>query len=163
MNIDEIGEVLKLFEESQFDELLIEAEGVRIGARREGAGTRPAAPAHEPAVTAGPGLEPSRMVRSGQPKPEAGSQAASSAPIAGAVAVRAPVGGTFYRASSPTAEPFVVEGARVRAEDPVGLIEVMKLFNHVPAGAAGEVVQIACENAAIVEAGEILMYIHPHK
>jgi hypothetical protein len=33
MNIDEIGEVLKLFEESQFDEQLIEAEGVRIAAR----------------------------------------------------------------------------------------------------------------------------------
>lgn len=162
MNIDEIGKILELFEQSELDELQIEMEGVRISARRQGAGPGHGSIAPLPeAVEPRPAtVEPARAAREA-PDARPASPVAPRAAVAEAVAVRTPIGGTFYRASSPTAEPFVVVGTRVGAADAIGLIEVMKLFNHVPAGVAGEVVEIACENAAVVEAGEVLMYIRP--
>ena len=59
----------------------------------------------------------------------------------GVVAIRAPMLGVFYRASAPGEKPFVEVGQRVRADDTVCLIEVMKLFNSIRAGVDGEVVE----------------------
>ena len=67
--------------------------------------------------------------------------------------------GTFYRAQTPGAPPFVEVGQRVRADDTVCLIEVMKLFNSVKAGVDGVVMQILAENAKLVEYNEVLIII----
>jgi acetyl-CoA carboxylase biotin carboxyl carrier protein len=77
----------------------------------------------------------------------------------GELAVRAPMLGTFYRAQTPGAPPFVEVGQRVRADDTVCLIEVMKLFNSVKAGVDGVVMQILAENAKLVEYNEVLIVI----
>lgn len=77
------------------------------------------------------------------------------------VAVRAPVLGTFYRAPAPGAPPYVNVGDEVREGDTIGLIEVMKLFTPIAAGAAGRVVEIVAENAALVEYGQPLVLIEP--
>ena len=66
----------------------------------------------------------------------------------GVVAIRAPMLGIFYRAPSPGEKPFVEVGQRVRADDTVGLIEVMKLFNSIRAGLDGEVVKILVDNGS---------------
>ena len=79
----------------------------------------------------------------------------------GLVKVTAPVLGTFYRAPAPGAAPFVSVGDTVRESDPVGLIEVMKLFTTVTAGTAGRIVAIVAENAALVEYGQTLVLIEP--
>ena len=52
--------------------------------------------------------------------------------------------GVFYRAPCPGEKPFVEVGQRVRADDTVCLIEVMKLFNSIRAGVDGEVVEDPC-------------------
>ncbi len=75
--------------------------------------------------------------------------------------VTAPFAGTFYRRPSPTDSPFVEVGSRVRAEDPVCLVEVMKLFNSVHAGVDGVVVSIDVEDGDLVEYGQLLMRIAP--
>jgi acetyl-CoA carboxylase biotin carboxyl carrier protein len=77
----------------------------------------------------------------------------------GELAVRAPMLGTFYRAQTPGAPPFVEVGQRVRADDTVCLIEVMKLFNSVKAGVDGVVTQILAENAKLVEYNQVLIVI----
>lgn len=84
--------------------------------------------------------------------------AAGAAP-AGAVAIRAPMLGTFYRAPSPAERAFVEEGSRVRAGDPVCIIEVMKLFNTVNAGVDGTIVSIVAENGQMVEQDDVLFYV----
>jgi acetyl-CoA carboxylase biotin carboxyl carrier protein len=81
----------------------------------------------------------------------------------GMIAVRAPMLGVFYRASAPGENPFVEAGQRVRADDTVCLIEVMKLFNSIRAGVDGEIVQILAENGAMVEFDQPLIYIRPNK
>jgi acetyl-CoA carboxylase biotin carboxyl carrier protein len=75
------------------------------------------------------------------------------------VAVRAPLPGTFYRAPRPTAAPFVEVGSRVGADTVVGIVETMKLFNSVTAGAAGTVAEICLGNAEFAHRGATLLRI----
>jgi acetyl-CoA carboxylase biotin carboxyl carrier protein len=75
------------------------------------------------------------------------------------VAVTAPMVGTFYRTPAPGEKPFVEQGDRVTPEDPVCLLEVMKLFNSVKAGMAGTVERILVENGTLVAYGQALVLI----
>jgi acetyl-CoA carboxylase biotin carboxyl carrier protein len=78
---------------------------------------------------------------------------------ADAQTIVSPMLGTFYRAPSPGAEPFVEVGSRVEADTIVCIIEVMKMMNSVPAGVAGTIVEILAENAEAVEYGAPLFRI----
>jgi acetyl-CoA carboxylase biotin carboxyl carrier protein len=80
---------------------------------------------------------------------------------AGAVLVRAPMVGTFYRAPAPGADPFVEVGRHVDADTTVCIIEVMKLMNSIPAEARGVVTEILVANGAHVEPGDVLVVIKP--
>ena len=75
--------------------------------------------------------------------------------------VRAPMVGTFYRASAPGAAPYVAVGQQVEADSTLCIIEVMKLMNSVAAGARGVVREILVENAGAVEYGQVLVVIEP--
>jgi biotin carboxyl carrier protein len=75
------------------------------------------------------------------------------------VAVRAPLPGTFYRAPRPGAAPFVEVGSRVGADTVVGIVETMKLFNSVTAGAVGTVADICLGNAEFADLGATLLVI----
>ena len=73
--------------------------------------------------------------------------------------VTAPSVGVFWRAPEPSAPPFVEVGSRVDADDPVCIVEVMKLFNHVQAGVSGIVRSIEVEDSAMVEHGQTLFLV----
>jgi acetyl-CoA carboxylase biotin carboxyl carrier protein len=79
------------------------------------------------------------------------------------VAVEAPMVGTFYRASSPTADPYVREGDVVKEGQIVCIIEAMKLMNEIEAKVAGRVAKILAENAQAVEYGQPLFLIEPSR
>ncbi len=96
-----------------------------------------------------------------QPAKPAPQAAADTAEHEGLVPVRTPTLGVFYRASSPDVPAFVKEGDVVKAEDQVGLLEVMKLFSPVTAGVSGRVVKILVADNVLVEHGQTLMLIQP--
>jgi acetyl-CoA carboxylase biotin carboxyl carrier protein len=73
--------------------------------------------------------------------------------------VTSPMVGTFYRASSPDASPYVEEGHSVRKGQTLCIIEAMKMMNEIEAEIAGRIVRILCENAQAVEYGQPLMVI----
>jgi acetyl-CoA carboxylase biotin carboxyl carrier protein len=73
--------------------------------------------------------------------------------------VTSPMVGTFYRASSPDAAPFVEEGDSVRKAQTLCIIEAMKMMNEIEAEVAGRVVKVLCENAQPVEYGQPLVII----
>jgi len=77
------------------------------------------------------------------------------------VTIEAPMVGTFYRASSPTAEPYVSEGDLVKEGQILCIIEAMKLMNEIESKAAGRIVKIFVENAHPVEFGQSLFLIDP--
>lgn len=73
--------------------------------------------------------------------------------------VTAPMPGTYYAQASPSEPAYVEVGSQVAEGDTIGLVEVMKMFNEVPAGVAGTVVEIAVENEDAVEQGDVLVKI----
>lgn len=79
----------------------------------------------------------------------------------GAVVVRSPMVGTFYRAPEPGAKPFVEVGAAVVPDTTVCIIEVMKLMNSIPAQCHGTVTGILVADGEAVEYGQPLIAINP--
>ncbi len=110
---------------------------VRVGARRA------------EAIVAG---SPSLPTESGAP-----------APASTGVTIEAPMVGTFYRASSPTAEPYVREGDVVKEGQILCIIEAMKLMNEIETRAAGRVVKIFVDNGQPVEYGQPLFLLEPSR
>ena len=92
------------------------------------------------------------------PAPVAPAERAENAPPAGHL-VKSPMVGTFYRASSPGAKPFVELGDSVKAGQAVCIIEAMKLMNEIEADKDGLVKAILAENGQPVEYGEPLIVI----
>lgn len=77
------------------------------------------------------------------------------------ITVTSPIVGTFYRAASPEAEPFVQAGSRVKKGQVLCIIEAMKLMNEIECEAEGVVVRALVENGQSVEYGEPLFLIEP--
>jgi acetyl-CoA carboxylase biotin carboxyl carrier protein len=132
---DDVREILRLIDESDVEELRVETEGLSLYVRR-GDATR------DPPAT-------------GDAVPPAGPPSDGLHPIV------APMLGVFYRAPAPGATPFVDVGARVDEATVVGLIEVMKMMNAVPAGVSGTIVEVCAENAEVVEYGASLFRVEP--
>jgi len=77
------------------------------------------------------------------------------------VTVEAPMVGTFYRAPSPTADPYVQEGDAVKEGQVLCIIEAMKLMNEIESKVAGRIARILVENGHAVEYGQPLFLIDP--
>jgi acetyl-CoA carboxylase biotin carboxyl carrier protein len=77
------------------------------------------------------------------------------------VTMEAPMVGTFYRASSPTADPYVQEGDVVKEGQVLCIIEAMKLMNEIESKVGGRVARILVENGQAVEYGQPLFLIDP--
>jgi acetyl-CoA carboxylase biotin carboxyl carrier protein len=93
-----------------------------------------------------------------------GSAGVHAAPLGyppGAVLIKSPMVGTFYRAPEPGARPFVEVGQAVEAGTTVCIIEVMKLMNSIPAERKGTVTHILVEDGDPVEYGQVLMVLDP--
>jgi acetyl-CoA carboxylase biotin carboxyl carrier protein len=145
---EDVREILRLVDESKLDELRIETPEFRLHVLRGGA---PASEEEQPAPKTQAVAPPAR-------EPAAAPEAAASN---GAMTIDAPMLGTFYRAESPGAEPFVDVGTEVEAGTVVCLIEVMKMMNSIQAGVAGRIIEVCAENAQLVESGEPLFRVEP--
>jgi len=159
---DEVRQILKLIEESGYDDVRLETGDFKLHVQKHGSRDttfRPPAASDNPASR-----EP--LVDHIRNPPKAGSQSPATPPPPttesipeGVVAIRSPMLGTFFRAPSPGEAPFVNEGSKVTPGDTVCLVEVMKLFNSVKSGVSGKVIKICAENGKMVEYDEILMLI----
>jgi acetyl-CoA carboxylase biotin carboxyl carrier protein len=99
--------------------------------------------------------------------PASGAPDAAPAPVvtdvvpASSVSVESPMVGTFYRAPSPNADPYVREGDVVKEGQIVCVIEAMKLMNEIEAKVGGRIAKILVENGHAVEYGQPLFLIEP--
>jgi len=147
MDLRKLKKLIDLVQESGIAELEITEgeERVKIvrGGQVEispvGAPARPAAPAV--------GAPPTAQA---PPTPE-------SPPAPEGHVVKSPMVGTFYRAPSPDAEPFVEIGDTVKAGQTICIIEAMKLMNEIEADEDGVIKAILVENGQPVEYGEPLI------
>ena len=145
----DVAEIMRLLEQSSFDNLSLEIDGVKLNLQRGSAVPVPQSAA--PALLAASQPKP---VQSAAPKIKPPSEP-------GLAEVASPLLGIFYRAPKPGEPPFVEVGSKVEEDTVIGIIEVMKLMNSVRAGVKGEVVEILAENAALVEYEEILLRLRP--
>ena len=163
VNMEELRELIALLRENGLAEFELEREGFRVRLHRgvdyDSAETSAAQSGPPPAAV------PKTLSGSA---PAAGSSTPSHP---GALAqtpasedqdlhiIESPIVGTFYRARSPNAEPFVKTGSRVEPDSIVCVIEAMKLMNEIQAETSGEVVKIYVENGQPVEYGQPLFGI----
>ena len=75
--------------------------------------------------------------------------------------IKSPMVGTFYRAPSPGAKPYVQAGERVEPGQVVCIIEAMKLMNEIESDVSGTIVKMLVENAQPVEFGQTLFLVSP--
>lgn len=153
MNIDykELKEILKLVNEAEITEFNLEVGDFKIGIKK-GSGVEMVPVVHAataPLATHAPVAAP----------------AVAAAPVKevadNLIKVTSPMVGTFYRASSPDADPFVQVGDQVSHGQTVCIIEAMKLMNDITAEKAGKVVQILVKDGEPVEYGQVLMLLEP--
>jgi len=77
------------------------------------------------------------------------------------VTIKAPIIGTFYRRSSPEKEPFVNVGDKINVNDPLCIIEAMKLFNEIESEVSGTIVKVLVDDMSPVEYDQPLFLIDP--
>jgi acetyl-CoA carboxylase biotin carboxyl carrier protein len=154
LNLRDLRELLTLLAEREITEFELEEEGMKLRIRKAAAvasSFSPAAPAGAPAAA------PAAAVATTPAAP-----APSATVEAGAVAIKSPIVGTFYRSPDPNSPPFVNVGDRVQLGQVVCIIEAMKLMNEIEADVAGEIVRIHQENGQPVQFGDPLFSIRPN-
>lgn len=150
MDLRKLKTLIDLVSESGVAELEI-TEGedrVRIVNRNGAAPVQ----VHQPVTVAQPMPVP-------VPAPEAAPAPAPAAPQQTGTQLTSPMVGTFYRAPSPGADPFVKVGDTVKKGQVVCIIEAMKLLNEVEADMDGTVKEVCVENGQPVEFGQSLFII----
>ncbi|HWX80732.1 MAG TPA: biotin/lipoyl-containing protein [Steroidobacteraceae bacterium] len=141
----DVAEIMRLVEQSKFDELSLEIDGIKMTLRRGGASGE----IIRSVTQSGPAVAP--VARAAAPSAAAGLGDANHMDIT------SPMLGTFYRAPKPGSAPFVDIGSAVDEDSVIAIIEVMKLMNTVRAGARGVITQILPADETLVEFGEVLM------
>lgn len=148
LTLDDVHEILRLLDESPYDEMVLETERFKLRLRRTSNGgwteETTTSAVHDADVVAA------------EPRNSAAEQEATEAGLA---PITAALPGTFYRAPKPGADPFVDTGSTVDDDSVVAIIETMKLMNSVTAGCRGEVVEIRVANGEMVETGQVLMLV----
>jgi len=149
MDIRKVKKLIELVEESGVAELEITEgeDSVRICRYPT------SVPAIAPAMYAAPAIAPA-MHAAPVEQPESAPAAETDGQK-----VTAPMVGTYYSSSSPTAAPFVKVGDEVQIGDTLCIIEAMKMMNQIEAEVAGRIKAIEVENAEPVEFGQILFVI----
>ena len=151
MNVEEIKELMTLFNDSNMTEFHLSNEEfeVQFSKREEypqvvsNAVANVASPVVEAAPVAAPSAE-------AQEAPQVATDAKY---------ITSPIVGVVYLQSSPDADPFVQVGKQITSNDTVCIIEAMKIMNEIKSDFNGEVVEVLVENGQMVDFGQKLLAI----
>ncbi len=140
MTLEKIRELLDLMDTNNLTEIEIEEDGVKVRLRK--------------------GRSPSEAVVT-TTAPKGRVEVVPLEEVPSGDTVNAPMVGTFYRAPSPDAAPYVDVGDEVTADTVVCIIEAMKVMNEIKAGIKGVVTEVLAESGSAVEYGRPLFRINP--
>jgi acetyl-CoA carboxylase biotin carboxyl carrier protein len=161
MNLDELKRILDLVRDHELAEFELEHEGLRLKIRKDAAAVIANPGAQVPPFGAVPAVAMPVVAGAAPapvPAPEPAAQPEGGNDIELAV-VKSPIVGTFYRASEPSAPPFVEIGSIVKKGQVLCIIEAMKLMNEIDSEYDGEIVNVYVENGQPVQYGERLFAI----
>ena len=151
-DVDYIEKLAKILEETSLTEISLE-DGEQALTMRKDLPPVVSAPVVQQAVPVA--AAPAPAAQTAAPA----SSAASAEPVKKGKPLTSPMVGTFYKAASPDAKPFVEVGQTVSQGDVVCIVEAMKLMNEIESEFSGKVVEICVEDGQPVEFGQVLMYI----
>lgn len=145
--IAEIKELIKAVDQSSVSHFELHNEGAKLVIAKNSAMSEEK-PLVVPASTEPVAQEPVKQASTEERKTEFSEILSSTV-------------GTFYAATEPGAKPFVAIGDRVEPGTVVCILEAMKLFNEVPAGVSGEIVEVLVKDGDFVEYGQPLFLVKP--
>jgi acetyl-CoA carboxylase biotin carboxyl carrier protein len=144
-----VRRLVRIMDRHGLAEVELEEEGRKVRLRKAGV-------AAVEALT----LPPLPAARGPAPAPAAAA-APPSPPASRGLEIRSPMVGTFYRAASPEAAPFVEVGDTIRKDSVVCIIEAMKVMNEIKSEVEGEVLAVLAQNGEAVEFDQPLFLVRP--
>ena len=154
MELKDIKAVIDLMKKNDLSVFEMEKDGFKLKLQK-GAGEQTV---FAPQPAAAP-LAPAPAVNGPATTAPAAPAVAEAAPSAGLKDVVSPMVGTFYRAGSPDAPPFVDVGKEVNEETVVCIIEAMKVMNEIKAETKGVITEVTAENGKPVQFGQVLFRV----
>lgn len=151
MNLKEIKEMIFLMNENGLVELEIEKDNTRIRLKKAGSGTETAGAGIIIEKERISGIAVAKELPETQPKPEEKKT----------IEIKAPMVGTFYRAPSPEANPYIEIGQAIEPGQIICIIEAMKLMNEIKSEIKGKILEVLLDNAEPVEFGQPMFVIEP--
>ncbi len=160
MDIEYLKQLVQLFDQSTATELSVEEEGTKVFLSRQPAQQTVqmvAAPQQVAPQFVQPSPQPLQANQTAAPTPPVA--AAEPAPAANLHIIHSPIVGTFYRAPSPEAPPFVKVGDKVQTGAPLCIVEAMKLMNEIESDVSGTIVRCLSDSGKPVEYNQPLFEI----
>jgi acetyl-CoA carboxylase biotin carboxyl carrier protein len=149
MELDQIKAIIAMMKDNDLAEFSMEQDGLKIRIKR--------GPEDFQQTVSLPTPVPPQPVSVAVPAPAVVPP--PPAPAADIKHIVSPMVGTFYRAASPDAPPYVEVGQPVDPETVVCIIEAMKVMNEIKAEVTGVITDIVAENAKPVEFGQKLFAV----
>lgn len=157
--INQVVEIIRFMGENKLAEIDLETSEMKLSLKKHSEAIIQHVPAqvvHMPAPVA--------ITENSSRKKESEATGKTAKPVAAeensnAHKLMSPMTGTFYRAPSPTSEPFINEGDIVSIGQTICIVEAMKMMNEIKADKAGKVIKILVENGKPVEKGSVLAHI----
>lgn len=149
MELKDIEAIIDLMRKNDLSVFEMEKDGFKLKLQK--------GPNGQPVITAPIALAPSLVGATAAAETSAASERATKAAQLREIA--SPMVGTFYRAASPDAPPFVDVGKTVNEDTVVGIIEAMKVMNEIKAETSGVIAEVVAENGKPVQFGQVLFKV----
>lgn len=142
MELEDLKELIEYLKETDITEISIEKDGIKVKIKRE----KMLSPMEISVQKLGSLQE--KVTRETEEETRV-------------ITVTSPIVGTFFRAPSPEADPFVETGSKVKKGQVLCIVEAMKLMNEIESEIDGVLIKILVDNGQPVEYGEPLFLIEP--
>lgn len=165
-DLNYIKKLIKLLESGDINEIEIEEEGTRLKVVKSKPAefSAPQVISYAPpqVMPSGGGSAAASQTNTAPAKTEEKTETPTQPAGKQLTEVRSPIVGTFYRAPSPNADPYVQVGQQVSKGSILCIVEAMKLMNEIECEYEGKIVKIMVENAQPVEYNQVLFLIEPN-
>ena len=154
MNVEEIKELMTLFNDSNMTEFHLSNEEFEVQFSKREEYPQVVSNAVAPVANVAAPVEAAPVSAAPSTEAQEAPQVAADAKY-----ITSPIVGVVYLQSSPDADPFVQVGKQITSNDTVCIVEAMKIMNEIKSDFNGEVVEVLVENGQMVDFGQKLFAI----
>lgn len=154
MNVEEIKELMTLFNDSNMTEFHLSNEEFEVQFSKREEYPQVVSNAVAPVANVASPVEAAPVSAAPSVEAQEAPQVATDAKY-----ITSPIVGVVYLQSSPDADPFVQVGKQITSNDTVCIVEAMKIMNEIKSDFNGEVVEVLVENGQMVDFGQKLFAI----